>query len=943
MEALISDITKGSEEALFPSIRSALERGWSKTFMQALQEAKEKKEAEIDRLCSRNYGSFLNSVQQLLAMKGSAGDLRILVTTTHDNFNTIGKNLIELLTSLEALDSERESAKKLLDAIFHCKEVARMMVEAQDQLDAEDHYAALQTIEKLQTEQHNITVRPFLSDVQIWLPKATNRLMEAAKHEVNLWIAQSKDKNALLGATLLRKYAKLATTNTHVVASNKRAGSGGEMVNSGKNQTTRGEQQFLDSIMQDLGGVSISLLYILRNGRVFRLRSWLHPDDFEAVIPSFYSAQASEEGIRMLDTLPEQLDAIHKALYIFAALGELNALYEHCFNARSPILQSIFDSAHKDAEKNGIIAAFPSFLSNVCGFFVLECVCRQCIHHYHQGEGYFSWSNLYSIWDSACKDIERFCAKHANSMISPDDAMLAKEYILLLQETMSDPAFGFKTHYFVNIIQTIWNKFESLQLDMINKACSLAFDNCAYQPMTVETEDRLEDRIRAFRLDTIKLDAPLATNATSPQSPAHHSAISAGLKQGDGLSDNQNPRDTMSASDMLDAMEDNYDIGGGGQRGGDSRGDDGRDGDRRGSSTGQRGGGHTNPHDSEMARRYGNGNYGNHHQAFIPITFPFSEAVPIVVRELHVMITRFFMFAVRNKHSKSIGESVCKAISKAFAAMSQTMLKKLLEDGAETPLSKACQISIDAATLAQCCMTYLRAFLSGALAHFKWSDAIDLYLPKAINESRREVNDVAHHAQDMVFEVLALKVDDLLGSLEFIYWEPDEYPNCAHEQIDEVIDYLRATFMWLTHLPQTAREAAHFTCCTRVTSGIIEFVLSPRVSRLNILSIVALDYDVKRLQSFADSCGIKQLRQCFNELLELVLALLHPDLPAFGDDAGLRQQLFPQVDPGRLAAIIEKMSATPTAINLSHANLPKLDKKLIFQLSKKLKLQSRNY
>ena len=64
---------------------------------------------------------------------------------------------------------------------------------------------------------------------------------------------------------------------------------------------------------------------------------------------------------------------------------------------------------------------------------------------------------------------------------------------------------------------------------------------------------------------------------------------------------------------------------------------------------------------------------------------------------------------------------------------------------------------------------------------------------------------------------------------------------------------------------------------------------------------------MKRLQSFADSCGIKQLRQCFTELSELVKALLHPDLVSFGDNSHIRKSLFPQVDPGRLARIIEKV------------------------------------
>jgi hypothetical protein len=41
--------------------------------------------------------------------------------------------------------------------------------------------------------------------------------------------------------------------------------------------------------------------------------------------------------------------------------------------------------------------------------------------------------------------------------------------------------------------------------------------------------------------------------------------------------------------------------------------------------------------------------------------------------------------------------------------------------------------------------------------------------------------------------------------------------------------------------------------------------------------------DLRRLVQFADSCSIPNLRQCFDEPLALVKALLHPDLPLLGD------------------------------------------------------------
>lgn len=899
MEALIADITKGSDQSLFPSIRSALERGWAITFVDALAEAKSKKEAEIDRLCARHYGGFLTSVQELLTMKGSAVTLQKKVTKSHEDFNSIGHNLMTQLSSLEVLEQELENTRRIQDAIHQCKEIAQLMVQAQEQLDSDDHYAALLTIDKLQHEQHTVSVQPFLKSLQVWLPNSINRLLEASRKEVNAWISNSKEKNSVLGMTLLHKYAQLSIGSAgqnnskddekrKVYASSN--GRGNNVYNSIETTDVAVSSfhmtpaEFLSSTVEKIGGVSISLLYILRNAKVFRMQTWMHIEDVDRIVPLYFLDPPSEEGIKLLDVLPEQLDAIHKALHIYSSLGELASLYEHFSVMRGPAIDNMFLDSHKQAAKHGLIAALPNLVSDICGFFVTECVCRQCLNHRHHSDGYFSWSQLNLMWDDACKSLEEFCIKHVQSVVTPDDALLAKEYLLLLQETLSDPAFGLRPNYFQNILGVLWNRFELLQVDFINRACLLALDNCAYQPITVTSEDRLEQQVKAYRLDAVRLDEDVigefdTTDQKTRRPTLHHSMISAAIATGNaGASPvpvaSSNAVRRLSAADMLDALEENFDV-------------------RSAESS----------HNSTV-----NGIAGrNQKRQFIPLTFPFSEAVPVVLRELHVMIVRFYLFSVRIKNVKNVGEAVCRSVVKAFAAFSQNMLKKLLADGAETPLSKACQISIDAATLSHCVMSYLRAYLNSTLSHFKCNDAIDNHLPDCLTLSRKELLDVSNHAQDMVFEILALKVDDLLGSLVFIEWEPQAFPNMAHEQIDEVIDYLRATFMWLTHLPLAAREAAHFTCCSKVTSGIIDHLESPTVSRLNILSIVALDFDVKRLQSFADSCGIKQLRQCFTELAELVRCLLHPDLVQFGENSHLRKTLFPQVDPGRLARIIEKV------------------------------------
>jgi hypothetical protein len=115
---------------------------------------------------------------------------------------------------------------------------------------------------------------------------------------------------------------------------------------------------------------------------------------------------------------------------------------------------------------------------------------------------------------------------------------------------------------------------------------------------------------------------------------------------------------------------------------------------------------------------------------------------------------------------------------------------------------------------------------------------------------------------------------------------------------------------------------------------MVKYVLSKKVPRLNVLAIVALRYDVGSLITFAESTGVPQLGHCFAELDDLVNALLHPDLPQFGDNMSMMNTLFPRLDPIKLSRVLEKLIPTPTTV--TDRSLPRLDKRMIAVLVKQL-------
>lgn len=295
----------------------------------------------------------------------------------------------------------------------------------------------------------------------------------------------------------------------------------------------------------------------------------------------------------------------------------------------------------------------------------------------------------------------------------------------------------------------------------------------------------------------------------------------------------------------------------------------------------------------------------------MPKNMPFSEAVPAIIRSMYVVLTRFFLFAARNPHLGSRGESICKSIQEAYHAVGKVLLKELLLNGNDTPLSKACQVSIDAAVFAKSSVVVYQ-LLEAMLKQFHWTDSLDSHLPMALQVINKNMVAISLQAQDMVFELLSRKIDDLLGSLVFINFNPtfQQHQGAVldcHEEVNGIIDFLRVTLMWLTHLPHSAREAAHFTCCSKVANGLMEYLLSNKVATVNYIAIACFHADVKRLEAFAEECAIVHLGQCFAEFHDLIKAMLYADLGQLIENVSMRRQLFPRLDPLKLCILMDKV------------------------------------
>ena len=434
----------------------------------------------------------------------------------------------------------------------------------------------------------------------------------------------------------------------------------------------------------------------------------------------------------------------------------------------------------------------------------------------------------------------------------------------------------------LDILRGLWSDYEVCELNHVKSQISETISNSAFQPLSIETEENYQRFVKAFNLENIHVSFEQNNKVPANANSNNTNKSNVSTTNSSNINNNGNTN-----SHINNSSSNNNNIN---NNGNNNRAlDDFEDVlfSKQSSLV-------INNSDKKDIT---NLDITNLKSNFIgQKTFPFSELVPKIIRFIYLSLSRFFIFAIKNPHLGSRGESLCSNLSLILEHVCSALRESLGFSGADTPLSKACQISIDSLTLASSC-DQIYIILDQMLKFFHWNESIDTHLPVVIQQIKGKLIQVSLQAQDMIFELLSIKIDDLLSSLVFINFIPEKLPlkNEVHDTIDQIIGFLNITFMWLTHLPQSAREAAHFTCCSKVANSLLEYILSPsKVHVINTFGIAALD--LKKLENFADNCGIIQLRNCFSELSELINIILSPELPILIENPTRRKTSFPKID-----------------------------------------------
>jgi hypothetical protein len=470
----------------------------------------------------------------------------------------------------------------------------------------------------------------------------------------------------------------------------------------------------------EASGSALSMQCVEAHGDIFPLHTWMGPGDLTGIIPDNFLLLPTAKGAHLTDTISTELGALHKCLHMHVILGRSDAFSSNYRAVRLPIINDFFQQAEKAVkQKQSITVIVPHLLASVTGFFLFENIFRHCAVH---KEGPFSNAELTALWDEFCGELDNFLGKYLTLLRRPEEVLLVKEDLLLFIETTDDAIFhagsagghtgdrdsDSKSSKIMQVLGNMWTSFEAVQVGATTVRCRAALDGCQYHSLYIGSEQQFQSQIKAFNIEGL-VDFDDNTNTPAGEESGDGTGTGAGPLS--ATVNSETPRKGVPGNARTDINNSMFLIHTDAE--GKLSTNSGKE--RVNTSTTARpvlssmgaaaaaldaleedlnkpvNASPASPKNLSGEQAEGRAE-DRQKPSFVPFTYPFSSAIPDILKQMHLLVLRFHVFAVKNPLLGLKGEAVCTAVMKVFRSLNGFMKDELEKGGDRTPLSKACQV-----------------------------------------------------------------------------------------------------------------------------------------------------------------------------------------------------------------------------------------------------------
>uniref|UniRef100_A0A669D751 Exocyst complex component n=1 Tax=Oreochromis niloticus TaxID=8128 RepID=A0A669D751_ORENI len=389
-ERILREIESTDTNCIGPTLRSVYDGQEHGLFMEKLDARIRNHDREIEKMCNHHFQGFVDSITELLKVRGEAQKLKSQVTETNRHLQENGK---ELTTSMEELRQCRVQQRNIattIDKLTHCLPVLEMYSRLQEQMRAKRYYPALRTLEQLeQTCLPKAGQYRFCSIMAENIPKLRIQIRDTAMSQLRDFLESIRKHSDKIGETAMKQVHKhpetlgLTEFSRHL------------RFTSAEGPTRPARQKGAPAAIR--AGMGVNPLSEHDTGILD-----VEDEEEEDEVPGAQD---------LVDFSP-----VYRCLHIYTVLG-LRDVFENYYRKQRRKQARLVLQPHSNMHET--LEGYRRYFNQIVGFFVVED------HVLHTTQGLVNRAYVEELWELALSKIVAALRTHS---VSPIPVSTEKEY-----------------------------------------------------------------------------------------------------------------------------------------------------------------------------------------------------------------------------------------------------------------------------------------------------------------------------------------------------------------------------------------------------------------------------------------------------------------------------------------------------------------------------------
>ncbi|XP_029695562.1 exocyst complex component 6B isoform X1 [Takifugu rubripes] len=456
-ERILREIESTDTNCIGPTLRSVYDGHEHGLFMDKLDARIRNHDREIEKMCNHHFQGFVDSITELLKVRGEAQKLKSQVIDTNRHLQDDGKDLIGSMEELQQCRVQQRNIASTIDKLTHCLPVLEMYSRLQEQMKAKRYYPALRTLEQLErTCLPKAGQYRFCSIMSENIPKLRTQIRDTAMTQLRDFLESIRKHSDKIGETAI-KQAQLQRSLDNSVSAQPRPLIGRR---SRKEARIGGRRSAASG--QDPGILDVE-------------------DEEEDEVPG---------APDLVDFSP-----VYRCLHIYTVLG-LRDVFENYYRKQRRKQARLVLQPHSNMHET--LEGYRRYFNQIVGFFVVED------HVLHTTQGLVNRAYVEELWELALSKIIAALRTHSSYCDNPDLVLDLKNLIVLFADTLQ--GYGFPVSQLFDMLLEMREQYGEILLKRWNITFRQVLDQDNYSPIPVSTEQEYRHYTSQFPLQDPELE-----------------------------------------------------------------------------------------------------------------------------------------------------------------------------------------------------------------------------------------------------------------------------------------------------------------------------------------------------------------------------------------------------------------------------------------------------